>query len=1133
MPELDHNQRAAVEAGAADLFIEAGAGSGKTGVLTERFVAAVMGDTPYAPSEPRALPTVTFTEKAAGEVAERIRRRLAARGAAEAARALGDAWISTIHGMCARILKQHAFAASLDPQFSVLDQVEASALEAEALASAVGDLVGSDERVTTLIDLYGYDTVVGALSSISASVRALGLSAEEVETLPREEALRRLERCAEELTDLASALDELRQTSTVAANAAAVRGFAARIREATGQAHDEPERLLGDLADKGMRKAASVEGHDELLGAVRETLSVARAAAAQLAVGDLEEALLALAAAFELQYDHLKHRRGALDFTDLEVRAMRLLESHPEIAGAYRERFAMLMVDEFQDTNRLQARIVGQLASGNLCTVGDENQSIYRFRHADVEVFRERGAQAAARQRLDINYRTAPPLLDDTNRLFANPALLGSSFGGLRPSPERVGVERDYGGGSRFEMRFIDWETPGGRDPHEVEAECIADRVAELVAAGVAPGSIAVLMRALARGRGTKVERALLARGVPAHLSSGGAFFSCREVTEARSLLQVIDNVWDDGAMATVLAGSLCALSADGLVHLREHADSLARDAGRSRRDAHLWDAMTSPGLALADADALAVARLVSAVGEARGSRGTSPLGDTLHRALLDLDADLVCFAAGRGGERAWANLAKLVRLATEYETITGGSIGGFLSYLDLRELHSTGEQEATLDGASDAVRIMSIHAAKGLEFDVVLLGGLDGGGGVPGITMERLDGRPLLGMVLRTAEGTQPTLASEMVRSAAAAASAAEAVRLLYVGCTRARESLTIVARTDPAKDADDSLVGRLRRALGVGSGGALTLAGAAAFDGLGRVTLVDARVSSLSAGSGVPAGDPAPVPPAVEPECAAFAPAGDEGAVRPPAPGASPAQVSYSGLATYERCPYRFFLSSVMHLPAPPAAQGGGALAFGSAVHSVLERLRDANEDPGPLIDAAASAARLERASVRRLREAVEAYRSSPAAAEVFAAERVMREAPIAVPIGDTVLAGAIDAIAWHGEAALIVDYKTGTAPLSAAEAVERYRLQGACYAIAAFAAGAASVRVVFMELERGRETAYVYALEDREHLEADVLRILRRMAEEGYPPRETFERELCETCPGLGGMCPVTRPSRDGAV
>jgi len=503
------------------------------------------------------------------------------------------------------------------------------------------------------------------------------------------------------------------------------------------------------------------------------------------------------------------------------------------------------------------------------------------------------------------------------------------------------------------------------------------------------------------------------------------------------------------------------------------------------------------------------------------------PLADTVLQPLLDLDADLMLFASGRGGARAWSNILKLARLAGEYEAASAGDLAGFLTYLGLREYHAPGEQEAILDGESDAVRVMSIHAAKGLEFPVVVLAGLGIGGEVPGIAIERIGERPLLGMELRTPDATLPTIGSQTVRSAASAAADEESVRLLYVGCTRAEESLTIITRTDPAKDAEGSLGGRVRQALGLGAAGSIPYGTTTVYGGTASVTLM--QPPELG---GEPAGAAAFVLTEPDDSPVERAPVPDIAVRTVPPAAEAPQQVSYSGLATYQRCPYRFFLTSVVHLPAPPAMQGGDALAFGSAVHAVLEGLRSPDAHTGEAVAAAARAASLERASVRRLHEAVAAYLASPVARAVFAADRVTREAPIAVPLGATVLAGAIDAIAWDDDRALIVDYKTGAAPLSGDEAAERYRLQGECYALAAFAVGAASVRVVFAELERGRETAYEYVQSDRERIEADVRAIVRRMAEEGYPSREDYERELCETCPGLGGMCPVTRPSDGGA-
>jgi len=1125
VPDLDPDQQAAVSTGPGDVFIAAGAGSGKTRVLTARFVSAILGEAPYPACDPREILAVTFTEKAAGELAERIRRALVAAGDDAAARALGEAWISTIHGMCARILRQHAFAAGIDPYFRVLDQVEASALEAQALEDAIEGVLASDEATVTLLDAHGFDPIAGAVLRVSASVRALGMEAGGIRTIEAGEAAAQMRASADELEAIAGEMGRLRQSKTVDGDIAAVRAAARLIREAVATDGPDPQ-LLESLGSPGLRRLASAEGLNELVDAAAESIDRARRAAAQLLVASHEQAFLALIAAFERCYSRMKRARGALDFTDLEIETLRLLEAHPGIAAQYRERFAMLMLDEFQDTNVLQAQIISLISSGNLCTVGDENQSIYRFRHADVGVFRERARVVDDRRRLDINYRTSPALLASVNRLFTHRALLGAAYAPLR-APSMQVADAGFAGHARLRARFIDWSDPRGADAQEVEATVVADSVCEYIEAGVEPGAIAVLMRALSGGRGQKVERALAARGVPVYLASGGAFFECPEIIEARALLRVIDNVLDDAAMVIVLAGRLTGLSADSLVGIREHADALAATRGISRSDVHLWDALTSPDLGLSGADAHAVARLVAAIGDARDRRGMRPLGETVTQPLLALDADLVFFSSGAGGTRAWSNVLKLARIAAEYESVYGGDLGGLLAYLQLRETHATGEQEATLDGEYDAVRIMSIHAAKGLEFPVVIVAGLSGEAGVPAIAVERIEGRPLLGMALPAAGETLHTIGSERVRSGVCEAAAAEAVRLLYVACTRAEEALTVIGRTRPDKDADDSLTGRLRRALG----GATPESLGAVLEHVepdAEVTLVVPAApedpGAVTCPPDAPSVETAPVRAAVEDD----GPAEETTRPRP----AAPSRVSYTGLATYERCPYRFFLTSILKLPAPPAAQGGDALVFGSAAHAVLERVCSPEDDWQPIAEAAARAAGLDRRTRQRLTEAVSRYLASDVVRELATSERVMREAPIAVPVSGAVLAGAIDAIGWTGDRALIVDYKSGTGPLTPDQAVERYRLQGECYSLAAFAAGASDVKITFFELERPWSTSYEYGLSECERIGASVGAIVGRMAEVGYPARPAYEREQCETCPGLGGMCAVTRPTGDAA-
>ncbi|MDY0340031.1 MAG: UvrD-helicase domain-containing protein [Coriobacteriia bacterium] len=1129
MPELDERQQRAVDVGPGDLFIAAGAGSGKTRVLTARFVAAVLGQPPYDSTAPGALLTVTFTDKAAGELSERMRRGLLEAGRPDAARRVSDSWISTIHGMCSRIIRRHALDIGIDPRFVVLDQVESSVVETDALDRTLGELIEADPDVAEMVGLFSFTEVASAVRAARADLLSAGLTADDLQTLAPADVDRGLRECAEQANDLAEGFAALRASKTTEANAVAARTFAGHLEHAAGT--DSPAgEILDSLAGVSFMQRRSIEGHEGLVDEAKTLLEKARMCGAQRGVMRYETAFVRVLQRYAALYAEEKRSRGALDFEDLQTLAARILRERTDIAEQYRQEFAMVMVDEFQDTNALQLGIVSELTDENLCTVGDENQSIYSFRHADVEVFRAHGRSVAEHVELDINYRIAPPLLDAINGLFVHPALLGSSYMTLRSPGESQERPAWPDALPRFAVRFVDTAI-GTSDPSEAEAVTVAERVAEHVALGIAPGDIAVLLGALSRGQGALVERELTARGIPAVLAAGGAFFECDEVHEVRALLRVIDNVRDDHALLTVLAGRLAGLGAESLYSIRRQVD-LDRKAcgpgGVPRRRLSLWEALHRVLAELPDAEQLAAECMVAAVDSARSMQGVRPLGETIVNALLDLDYDLTLFGEGQSGIRAWANVMKLVRMAEEFESTEAGGLGGFLHSLDLREAYARGEQEAPLDAVADAVRIMSIHAAKGLEFPVVVVGSLTAKSGGPPIGLARIDGQMLLGMKLPRASGSEKTLAWSATTDARTAVRDAERRRLFYVACTRAREGLTVVCRERSDRTAGDSISGILREIFGMRERDTLedreVVVGAGSID----VSVVE------GAGAGVGCIAPAVASSGVEiAEAPRISDRTASVTVQEQVPRAhavpSVPPVSYTALATYERCPYHYHLVRMARLPLPVRAGATTALDFGSALHQVLQRVSDV-ADLGPVLDAALSSAGLDPSFRPALERAAMTFLESPLADRVRAAERVEREAPFLVPIAGTVLSGAIDLIAWSGSHALIVDYKTGAGPLELEVARERYRLQAECYALAALHAGARSVEAVFAEIERGREIVFSYDKDGLSVLTGRVSAPVLAITRGEFAPLETYVRGLCDTCPGFGGLCPVTRPQAD---
>jgi len=352
---LTDEQEHAVSRRAEPLLLSAAAGSGKTSVLVERFVAAVREDG----IAPARILAITFTERAAGELRARVRTRLLALDDREAARDTEAAFVGTFHGFCARLLRAHSLAAGLDPAFTILDEGLAGRLRELAFASALRGFI-ADERseAVDLLAAYGVDRVQGMLEQVHAELRSRG------QRLPR--------------------LPTPRLATT------------GEIDSQHPRAHD-----------------VDVETAPEVDADTDPTLD-ADAARACILLDELLER-------FGLAYARLKSERAAVDFDDLELLAGELLAQREGVRAAWSDRFELLMVDEFQDTNPRQLAILQALDRGNLFTVGDELQSIYGFRHADVSLFRARHAELQERGgsiRLTRNFRSRESLLDVVNAVF-------------------------------------------------------------------------------------------------------------------------------------------------------------------------------------------------------------------------------------------------------------------------------------------------------------------------------------------------------------------------------------------------------------------------------------------------------------------------------------------------------------------------------------------------------------------------------------------------------------------------------------------------------------------------------------------------------------------------------------------
>ncbi len=501
---LNEQQRAAVEA-TGEVFVSAGAGTGKTAVLVERVSRAVLD----RGLDVDSILVITYTRRAAGELRTRIRAALAERGRHDLARELDGAWISTIHGFCARLLKAYPLAAGLDPRFRELDDAQSAVLRSEAFAEALTEfLAGDDRQRLELSATYGSAGLRRMLTTVYETLRAAGRDLD-LAVAPRPE--------------LAERVEELRAAAHALAGDPDVtdaQGRAATELLALLEKDVRPDRLmsLGGFKARGDRAAA----YSEALEAVQQA-ALDEAAARDRAL--LQELLDAFAA----RYAEAKARESALDFEDLQLGARDLLRSHPEIREREQLRFREILVDEFQDTNALQTEIVELLRTPDteLFFVGDEFQSIYGFRHADVAVFRERREAAATLLSLTNNYRSRPEVLATVNHLFSSH--FGSEFQELTAAVEFP----DPVFGHPVELLVTDKESYKDTPEHwrRGEARAVARRVRELVDAGTAtPGEIVLLFAA-----GTDAEwyeQELRREGLPTYRATGKGYFGQQQVAD-------------------------------------------------------------------------------------------------------------------------------------------------------------------------------------------------------------------------------------------------------------------------------------------------------------------------------------------------------------------------------------------------------------------------------------------------------------------------------------------------------------------------------------------------------------------------------------------------------------------------
>ena len=842
------------------LAVSAGAGSGKTFTLTRRIVHAL--ESGYLTDIDQVL-AITFTSKAAGEIKSRVKGALRAGGLTEQALKTDEAWISTIHGMCSRILRAHALELGLDPAFKVADEATVKTLLDASLEEVLGgrdDLVTvaegvSSQRLDALFASFDVHPAGPRTASVEGMVRQL---VEAASAHPDGMASLVAPPEAPSPIKLLAQLVDVAETAYALADGVKPGSTRDKFLTATQDALEGARELIGRGSD-GLtyRRALSAMNGFPVPGRnfgkntpygeqVVELAEQYCAIAAQARCGLVQEQLATLIDVAKSVADAFARRKreaGLLDNNDLLAFASRAFRDHPAIQAAYADRFKLVMVDEFQDTDQLQVDMIKRMAGegfSRMCTVGDAQQSIYRFRGANVSVYRRHLEDVRRRNpegiiELPDNFRSHGDVLALCDRIFEQPQVFGAEFMSLAPGRAESKVKRPFlPDGPRVQVQVTVTSSRGvaSADAAAVAARRVAKSFSGFAAAGHRPGDMVVLLGGM--GRANVYAEALRAEELPCVVAGGSIFNRAPEVALMVRLAQAIANPKWTTALFEVLSSELFALSADDLLELSTGMDE---ERGIPRRRAfdqgfrHIERKVAS-GCAVSPA----LAACASLMRRASEQVGNVALADIMQGIVADSGWLARLEAAGPEGLARAGNVYKAIRMARDIEAAGGMGPAGVAEELALRvELAKEAPGALSAEGG-DFVRIMTVHASKGLEFPIVAVAELRDDAArsqaleccsIEGRTYVSLDGGHVLERLKEKASSLvaksgsyQPfcefddeELAAMVSRSQLPAdrraaiklheerGEAAESRRLLYVALTRAKEALVVSMRGKSSK--------------------------------------------------------------------------------------------------------------------------------------------------------------------------------------------------------------------------------------------------------------------------------------------------------------------------------------------
>ncbi|MFC1478470.1 UvrD-helicase domain-containing protein [Candidatus Margulisiibacteriota bacterium] len=1065
-------QKQAIETLDKNICVSAGAGSGKTSVLTERFLHILQTESQNDPEfTVDNILTLTFSEEAANEMKRRIAEGLEKRGLADMVPDLEKAYVSTIHAFCNRLLKENVFEAGLDPEFEVLDGVEAGFLLKQTLEDLFQKLFADknadflnllssfsvDELKTSILDIYdksgSFDLNIDQLlpPPVSAAEIITGMNnclyilstGRDCKLSPGiQDKMHIVE------TEIKPEIDKLAQAPNF---------------------NEETIALLNTLdskLDRRMKDPVYKAAVNEYKDSIQKLQSIAIENMARPYVESFQNILKY----FTKAVDQHKKTKSLLDFDSMQTEAIKLLRTHPDILEHCQKKFRYILIDEYQDTNCLQDHLAELLSvRSKLFIVGDRQQAIYGFRNADDRLLLQKENDYSTADdsmviRLQTNFRSTEHVLGGINHLFNGLwAENGNMFQPLKAVREHTAAA------PAVKMLQLPEEKLLSPVRRRNEADQIVSEINQLIdkldvnERKAQYGDIAILLRALSDL--DTYEYALKNAGIPYTIVRSGNFYNQQEIKDVQNYLKSLLDPFDNFTLAEVLKSPLGGISDNALFRLIDNPDHSLYYG--------LIHAETIQDLSDADCRKLILFRTVFQ--EAVREKSRMAPAELISSIIRQTEFRNYLYMQDRGTEKA-GNLDKLINIALKYSRNNSGGVLEFSNYL--QKLMDEGVKESELTIASDtenSVKILTVHKAKGLEFPIVFLPDLERGSVQKSSRAFNLTTAGRLGCKLNGDKSYTYLENEQQITDK----ETEEAKRLFYVACTRARDHLILVGtKPDDGKSADKktpswgdwiSLYANTDNAL-------IQPLTETKFKPAGsKQTILDKYKDCFMELKPVdaPATDPAAE--------TVFQKVLNRARPIPPSPEQS-LTMSVTQLIKYEQCPQFYYWRYVMGITdfwlggekSESRSQNPEDLSsededieifseeqtvssadYGSIVHSVLEhydfsRILD-QQWPGIL----EQAAQLSETQITNLRKMLENFLKSDIARLMMEGARIQREISFLIPVGKHLLKGKLDLLITTADGQhIVVDYKTGSfnAPDPAAGLKERgYDVQQQLYALA----------------------------------------------------------------------------------